>query len=155
MFQLHPFGILTWIAVFMSWGLAIVLFRVGMPGGVARKLALLLVLALPLSPTSRLDAPEPAPPMHRSVALQGQVVCVQCEHVHRSAQEQQRCRMPTHHSGIRTLDGKVWTLANLGAGAKLAAQPDLRGTQVIFHGTLFPSIQTVDVTQFEVVSGAS
>lgn len=123
--------------------------------GYAVAAALLLVLALPLSPTSRLDAPGPAPPMHRSVALQGRIVCVQCEHVHRSAQEQRRCRMPTHHSGIRTLDGKVWTLANLGAGAKLAAQPDLRGTQVIFHGTLFPSIQTVDVTQFEVVSGAS
>ncbi len=123
--------------------------------GYALAAGLLLALVLPLGPTARLDAPEPAPPAHSSVALQGQVVCVECEHVHRSAEEQRRCRMLTHHSGIRTLDGKVWTLANLGAGAKLAAQPDLRGAQVRFQGTLFPSIQTVDVTQFEVISGAS
>ena len=108
-----------------------------------------------LSAALRLDTPEPAPLAHSSVALQGRVVCVECEHAHRSAQEQRRCRLLTHHSGIRTLDGKVWTLANLGAGAKLAAQPDLRGAQVRFQGRLFPSIQTVDVTQFEVVVGAS
>ncbi|MEE9125539.1 MAG: hypothetical protein V3U11_00205, partial [Planctomycetota bacterium] len=83
------------------------------------------------------------------------VVCVECEHVHRSPEEQRRCRMLTHHSGIRTLDGKVWTLANLGAGAKLAAQRDLRGAQVRFQGTLFPSIETVHVTQFEAVPGVS
>jgi hypothetical protein len=117
--------------------------------------ALLLALVLPLGPTAWLDAPEPAPPAHNSVALQGRVVCVECERVDRSAEEQRRCRMLTHHSGIRTPDGKVWTLANLGAGAKLAAQPDLRGAQVRFRGTLFPSIRTLDVTQFEVVSGES
>jgi hypothetical protein len=44
MFQVHPFAILTVIAVTMCWALAVVLFRVGMPGGVARKLAVLLVL---------------------------------------------------------------------------------------------------------------
>lgn len=123
--------------------------------GYALAASLLLALLLPVGPAVRLGALAPAPQAFHSVALQGQVVCVECEHGHRSPQEQRRCRMLAHHSGIRTLDGKVWTLANLGAGAKLAAQPDLRGAQVRFHGTLFPSIQTVDVTQFEVVSGSS
>ena len=118
--------------------------------GYALAAALLLALVLPLGPTARLDAPEAAPPAHHSMALQGRVVCVECEHGHRSVEDQRRCRMRTHHSGIRTPDGKVWTLANLHAGAKLAAQPDLRGAQVRFQGTLFPSIRTVDVTQFEV-----
>ena len=44
MFQVHPFAFLAVVAVTMCWGLAIVLFRVGMPGGAARKLALLLFL---------------------------------------------------------------------------------------------------------------
>ncbi|MGD8921294.1 MAG: hypothetical protein PVH90_10725 [Gammaproteobacteria bacterium] len=43
MLQFHPFGLLAWIAVALCWTLAIVLFRVGMPGSVARKLAVLLV----------------------------------------------------------------------------------------------------------------
>jgi hypothetical protein len=119
--------------------------------GYALAAVLLLALVLPLGP-ARPGALEPASPAPSSVVLQGRVVCVECEHVHRSPEEQRRCRMLTHHSGIRTLDGKVWTLANLGAGAKLAAQPDLRGAQVRFQGTLFPSIQTVDVMQFDVVS---
>jgi hypothetical protein len=42
--QFHPYGLLTWIAVVLCWTLAIVLFRVSMPGSVARKLALLLVI---------------------------------------------------------------------------------------------------------------
>ena len=123
--------------------------------GYALAAALLLALVLPLGSRVRLDAPELVPPAHSSVALQGRVVCVECEQVHRSAEEQRRCRMLTHHSGILTPDGEVWTLANLGAGARLAAQPDLRGAQVRFQGTFFPSIQTVDMTKFEVVSGAS
>ena len=44
MFQFNAFGLLAWVAVTMSWGLAIVLFRVSLPGSVGRKLALLLVL---------------------------------------------------------------------------------------------------------------
>jgi len=119
--------------------------------GYAVAAALLLALVLPLGPTAWLGALAPAPRAYNSVALQGRVVCVECEHAHRSPQEQRRCRMLTHHSGIRTPDGMVWTLANLGAGAELSAQPDLRGAQVRFQGTLFPSIQTVDVTQFEVL----
>jgi hypothetical protein len=43
-FQFNAFGLLAWVAVTMSWGLAIVLFRVSLPGSVGRKLALLLVL---------------------------------------------------------------------------------------------------------------
>ena len=44
MFQADPRGILAVIAVIMCWTLAVVLFRVGSSGSVARKLALLLVL---------------------------------------------------------------------------------------------------------------
>lgn len=43
MFQADFEGILTLIAILMSWALAVVLFRVGTPGSVARKLSLLLV----------------------------------------------------------------------------------------------------------------
>jgi len=32
LFQVHPFAFLAVVAVSMCWGLAIVLFRVGMPG---------------------------------------------------------------------------------------------------------------------------
>ena len=42
MFQADPWGILTLVAVAMCWALAITLFRVGVPGSTARKLALLL-----------------------------------------------------------------------------------------------------------------
>ncbi len=85
------------------------------------------------------------------VALTGTVVCVECEQAHRSAEEQRQCRMFLHHSGLRVPDGTVWTLANLGAGARLAARPDLRGSPVRFQGTLYPAIQTVDVAAFELV----
>ncbi len=44
MFQADPLGILALVAVAMCWALAIVLFRVGAPGSVARKLALVLVV---------------------------------------------------------------------------------------------------------------
>ena len=42
MLQAHPYGIVALVATAMCWGLAVVLFRVGTPGSVARKLALLL-----------------------------------------------------------------------------------------------------------------
>ncbi len=44
MFQASPWGILAIIAVAMCWALAVVLFRVGTPGSVARRLSLLLVV---------------------------------------------------------------------------------------------------------------
>ncbi len=44
MFQASPVGFLALAAVAMCWTLAIVLYRVGAPGSVARKLALLLVV---------------------------------------------------------------------------------------------------------------
>lgn len=43
MFQIVPEGVLTLTAVLLSWGLALVLYRVSLPDSVARKLALLLV----------------------------------------------------------------------------------------------------------------
>jgi len=43
MFQVHPLGILSLTAVLLCWGLAITLFRVGMPGSVGRRLAVLLI----------------------------------------------------------------------------------------------------------------
>jgi len=44
MFQIHPYGILSGLAVILCWTLAVVLLRAGVPGGVARRLAVLLVL---------------------------------------------------------------------------------------------------------------
>jgi hypothetical protein len=44
MFQAHPVGILALVAVAMCWGLAVVLYRTGTSGSVARKLALLMVI---------------------------------------------------------------------------------------------------------------
>lgn len=44
MFQASPVGFLALIAVAMCWSLAVVLYRVGAPDSVARKLALLLVV---------------------------------------------------------------------------------------------------------------
>lgn len=44
MFHADPEGILTLTAVLLSWALAIVLYRVGAPHSVARRLALLLVI---------------------------------------------------------------------------------------------------------------
>lgn len=44
MFVADPRGILALIAVAMCWSLAVVLFRVGNPGSVARKLSLLLII---------------------------------------------------------------------------------------------------------------
>jgi len=43
MFQIHPLGILSLAAVLMSWGLAVVLFRTGLPGSVGRRLAVVLI----------------------------------------------------------------------------------------------------------------
>jgi hypothetical protein len=42
MFQIHTVGILALVAVAMCWALAMVLFRVGTPGSVARRLSLLM-----------------------------------------------------------------------------------------------------------------
>lgn len=44
MFQANPVGILAFVAVAMCWSLAVLLYRVGTTGGVARKLALLLIV---------------------------------------------------------------------------------------------------------------
>jgi len=44
MFQIHPYGILGAVAVLLCWTLAVVLLRAGMPGSVARRLAVLLIL---------------------------------------------------------------------------------------------------------------
>src|SRR5258706_13104212 len=44
MLHADPLGILALIAVAMCWSLSVVLFRVGMRGSVARKLALVLVV---------------------------------------------------------------------------------------------------------------
>ncbi len=44
MFQADPRGILTLVAVALCWALALLLFRTGAPGSVARKLSLLLVV---------------------------------------------------------------------------------------------------------------
>jgi len=44
MLQAEPVGILALVAVAMCWSLAVVLFRVGMPGTASRRLALLLVV---------------------------------------------------------------------------------------------------------------
>jgi len=41
-FQFHPYGVLALVATAMCWALAVVLYRVGSPGSVARKLAVLL-----------------------------------------------------------------------------------------------------------------
>ena len=43
MYQISPVAVLALIAVGMCWALAVVLYRVGTPGSVARKLSLLLV----------------------------------------------------------------------------------------------------------------
>jgi len=43
MYQISPVAVLALIAVAMCWALAVVLYRVGTPGSVARKLSLLLV----------------------------------------------------------------------------------------------------------------
>lgn len=43
MYQISPVAVLAFIAVAMCWALAVVLYRVGTPGSVARKLSLLLV----------------------------------------------------------------------------------------------------------------
>ena len=42
--MLQIYGILALVAVAMCWSLAVVLYRVGTAGSVARKLALLLVI---------------------------------------------------------------------------------------------------------------
>jgi len=44
MFQIHPYGILGALAVLLCWTLAVVLLWAGMPGSVARRLAVLLIL---------------------------------------------------------------------------------------------------------------
>jgi hypothetical protein len=44
MFQADPRGILTLVAIALCWALALLLFRTGTPGSVARKLSLLLVV---------------------------------------------------------------------------------------------------------------
>lgn len=44
MLQFNPIGMLAVVALVLCWSLAIVLFRVGEPGSVARKLSLLLVV---------------------------------------------------------------------------------------------------------------
>jgi hypothetical protein len=44
MFQVNPVGILAISAVLMCWALAIVLYRVGAPGSVARRLSLLMLI---------------------------------------------------------------------------------------------------------------
>ncbi len=44
MFQIDPVGILAVVAAAMCWSLAVVLFRVGIPGSAGRRLALLLVV---------------------------------------------------------------------------------------------------------------
>ena len=44
MLHADPQGLLALIAVAMSWSLAVVLFRAGMPGSVGRKLALVLIV---------------------------------------------------------------------------------------------------------------
>lgn len=56
MFQVDPLGILGFVAVAMCWALASVLYRVGAPGGVARKLSfLLLVEGVTLGSTGYID----------------------------------------------------------------------------------------------------
>ncbi len=56
MFQVNPVAILALVAVAMCWSLSIVLFRVGLPGSAARKLALLMVVeGLTLISTGYLD----------------------------------------------------------------------------------------------------
>lgn len=44
MFQFHSIGFLALIAILMCWALGLVLYRVGAPGSVARKLAVLMVI---------------------------------------------------------------------------------------------------------------
>jgi len=44
MFQLDPIGVLALVSVTACWALALLLYRVGAPGSVARKLSLLLVV---------------------------------------------------------------------------------------------------------------
>lgn len=44
MFHADPEGVLTLTAILLSWALAVVLYRVGAPGSMARKLSLLLVI---------------------------------------------------------------------------------------------------------------
>jgi hypothetical protein len=44
MFHADPRGILAFVAVAMCWALALLLYRLGSPGGVARRLSLLLVV---------------------------------------------------------------------------------------------------------------
>jgi hypothetical protein len=56
MFNLHPYGILAVFAVTMCWALAVVLYRVGTGGSVARKLSVLLVIeGLTLISTGYID----------------------------------------------------------------------------------------------------
>lgn len=44
MFQFHPIGFLALVAVLMCWVLGVVLYRVGAPGSVARKLSVLMAI---------------------------------------------------------------------------------------------------------------
>lgn len=56
MFQLNPFSVLALTAVLMCWVLGLVLYRVGAPGSVARKLALLMgIEGLTLISTGYID----------------------------------------------------------------------------------------------------
>jgi len=56
MLSIHPYGILALFAVVMCWALAVVLYRVGTVGSVARKLSVLLVIeGLTLISTGYID----------------------------------------------------------------------------------------------------
>ena len=116
--------------------------------GYAVAAVLLVAMVLPLA---GVGLPHLLPPSASEVAEIGTVVCVECDQAHRSAEEQKQCRAFLHHTGIKTSDGRTWNLANLGAGVQLAGRLDLRGSRVRFQGTLYPEIQIVDVSDFELV----
>jgi hypothetical protein len=66
MFQANPYGIMGLLTIAMCWAFAVVLYRVGAPDSVARKLAVLLVIegfiylhGISLIVRGLTDAPEP------------------------------------------------------------------------------------------------
>jgi hypothetical protein len=64
-----------------------------------------------------------------SGSLVGVLVCVECERAQRPPADQRRCRGAHHHTGVRSDDGSLWTIADEHAGAVRTI--DVRGYDLL------------------------
>ncbi len=86
----------------------------------------------------------------RTLVLEGQVVCRDCE-LHDLYGAESMCRLKGHHGALKTPDGKIWNLMEGDHAEQLIHSASLLGKGVRIRGRLYRRAGCLEVLTYEVL----